>query len=84
MAQNAAARPALERALSLYLEVYDADRSPDVADAEIALAKSFAADGRLDEARSLAQRAKRIQATHPALGSQYRKPLRELEQTLSM
>ena len=84
MAQNAAARPALERALGLYLEVYDADRSPDVADAEIALAKSLAADGRLDEARSLAQRAKRIQATHPALGSQYRKPLRELEQTLSM
>jgi tetratricopeptide (TPR) repeat protein len=83
VAQTAAARPALEGALSLSLELYDADMSPDVADAEIALAKSLAADGHLDEARTLAQRAEHIQATHPALGLQYRKPLRELERALS-
>jgi serine/threonine protein kinase len=83
MGQGAAAQPELVRALSLFVELYNAERSPDVADAEVALAKSLATDGHLNEARVLAQRAKRIQATHPALGFQYRRPLRDLERVLS-
>jgi hypothetical protein len=75
LGQPAVARPDLERALSLFLDLYDPTRSPDVADAQVALARSLVGSGRLAEALVLARSAKRIQAAH-------REPLRELERLL--
>jgi hypothetical protein len=83
LGQPAVARPDLERALSFFLDLYDPTRSPDVADAQVALARSLAGSGRLAEALVLARSAKRIQAVHRELSEQYREPLRELERLLA-
>jgi len=78
----AEALPLLQRAVRLGLEVYDPDRSPRLAGAEIALAMDLVALDRRAEALPLWARAKAIHATHRDLGEQYRKPLRELEAVL--
>jgi tetratricopeptide (TPR) repeat protein len=76
------ALPLLQRALRLGLDVYDPDRSPRLAGAEIALAQDLVALDRRAEALPMLARAKAIHATHRDLGEQYRKPLRELEALL--
>ena len=73
------ALPLLQRALQLGSDVYDPDRSPNLADSQIALASCLLNLGRKDRARELPAQARAIHATHKDLGEQFRKPLRELE-----
>ena len=77
------ALPLLQRALQLGSDVYDPDRSPNLADSQIALASCLLNLGRNDRARELLAQAKAIHATHKDLGEQFRKPLRELEARLT-
>ncbi|MDE3165464.1 MAG: hypothetical protein KGN36_06645, partial [Acidobacteriota bacterium] len=79
----AAALPPLQLATRLGTDVFDPARSPLLADSQIALAKCLAALGSPDEARPLLLQAKAIHSTHPDLGEQYRRPLRELEALLA-
>ena len=79
----AEALPILQRAVQLGSEVYDPERSPALADSQIALAKCQLALGHRDQARALLAQAKAIHSTHKDLGEQFRKPLRELEALLA-
>jgi serine/threonine-protein kinase len=76
------ALPMLERAVELGGEVYDRDRSPLLAESQIALAWCLAESGRTDGARALLSQAKAIHATHQELGEQFRAPLRALDARL--
>jgi serine/threonine-protein kinase len=77
------ALPMLQRAVQIGSDVYDPNRSLELADAQIALAKCLLTLGRRDQARELGALAKAIHATHLDLGEQFRRPLRELEALLS-
>jgi tetratricopeptide (TPR) repeat protein len=77
------ALPLLQRAVQLGSEVYDPDRSPVLADSQVALASCLLESGRRDQARALLAQARAIYSTHPALGEQFRKPLRQLEARLA-
>ncbi len=77
------ALPLLKRAVQLGSDVYDHDRSPALADSQVALAKCLLALGRPDQARDLLAEAKAIHSTHKDLGEQFKKPLRELEALLA-
>jgi len=74
------AMPLLDRAAELSSDLYDPARSPKLADSQIALASCLLGLGRGEQARTLLAGAKAIQATHPELGEQFKKPLRELSQ----
>ncbi|MBS1858124.1 MAG: serine/threonine protein kinase [Acidobacteria bacterium] len=81
--RNSSALPLLERATVLGRDVFDPERSPLMADSQVALAKCLVTVGRPGEARPLLARARGIHATHRDLGEQYRRPLRELEALLA-
>lgn len=78
------ALPLLERAVQLGYEVYDPDRSPALADSQIALASCLMELRRGDQARTLLAQARSIHANHKDLGERYKKPLRELEARLRL
>jgi serine/threonine-protein kinase len=71
------ARPLLEHALDLSEKAYD-PASPEIANAQIALANCYLDLGRLDDARLLAVRAKTIFAAHRQLGPHLLAPMRKL------
>jgi tetratricopeptide (TPR) repeat protein len=71
------ARPLLEHALELSEKAYD-PVSPEIANAQIALANCYLDLGRPDEARMLALRAKAIFAAHRQLGQHLSAPMRNL------
>jgi hypothetical protein len=73
------ALPLLERSVQLGSEVYDPQRSLQLAASQIALASCLVDLGRGDQAPALAAQARAIHATYKDLGDQYRKPLRQLE-----
>jgi hypothetical protein len=77
------ALPQLQRAVLLGSEVYDPERSPDLAGSQVALASCLIELGHRDQARALLAQAKAIHSTHKDLGEQFRKPLRELEARLA-
>jgi serine/threonine-protein kinase len=77
------ALPLLQRGVQLGSNVYDPDRSPILADSQIALARSLLDLGGGDEARGFLARAKAIHATHKDIGDQFRKPLHEMEVLLA-
>ena len=77
------ALPLLQHSVELGKDVYDPERSPAFADSQIALARCLFLLGRRDQARLLLAHAKAIHSTHPDLGDQFRKPLRELDSLLS-
>ena len=79
MSRRAAdALPVLSRAVALSAELYDRERSPQLSDAQIALANCYLALGQRDKAQLLLASAEAIQATHRVLGKQYTEPLRRL------
>jgi tetratricopeptide (TPR) repeat protein len=82
LGQPVSARPDFERALSLFQEVYDRARSPDVADAQVALANCYLELGQPGKAQALFGSAEAIQAIHRELGVQYTEPLRKLRARL--
>jgi serine/threonine-protein kinase len=71
------ARPLLEHALELSEKAYD-PASPEIANAQIALANCYLDLSRLDDARRLAVRAKAIFAAHRQLGQHLLVPMRKL------
>ncbi len=78
-----AAEPRLRQAVALAERHFDRARSPELADAQIALAYALLGLKRAVEARALAAKAQAIHATHKELGEQYRQPLRALEARLA-
>jgi eukaryotic-like serine/threonine-protein kinase len=72
------ALPQLLRSVELSRQLYDPERSPELSDAQIALANCYLALDQLDQSRSLLSGAEAIQATHRELGVQYKEPLRKL------
>jgi serine/threonine-protein kinase len=78
----AEALPLLQRAAQLASELYDPQRSPALADSQIALGLCLLRLGRRDEARVWLSHAQAIHATHRELGEQYRRPLRDLQTRL--
>jgi serine/threonine-protein kinase len=72
------ALPQLLRSVELSRQLYDPQHSPELSDAQIALANCYLALDQPDESRSLLSGAEAIQATHPELGAQYKEPLRKL------
>lgn len=83
LGQPVSARPDFERALSLFQELYDRARSPDIADAQVALANCYLELGQPGKAHTLFGSAEAIQATHRELGVQYTEPLRKLRARLA-
>ena len=81
--QPALALPLLQRALALRAEVYDAQHSPRLTLAQIALADCELDLGHRPQAAALLDQARTVQATHEDLGPQYREPLRRLEVRLA-
>jgi len=77
-----AAEPMLRNAVAIGNRVYDPVRSPELALAQIALARSLMDLKRPDEARLLATKARAIYATHKRLGDQYTRSLRDLNAQL--
>jgi serine/threonine-protein kinase len=77
--QAVAAERSLRKAVELGAEIYDPQRSPELADAQIALAESLLDLNRPAEARALMTKARAIHAVHNELGEQYREPLRALQ-----
>jgi serine/threonine-protein kinase len=75
------ARSSLARAVELISEINDA-ASPWLAQAQIALGEAHLALGDRPTAVALLAKASAIEAVHPKLGEQYRRPLRELESRL--
>ena len=73
-----AARLALEQAVNEYTAVLD-PVSPDVADAQVWLARVLLEFGQRDQARQLAALAAAVHAHYSELGEHYRQPLRELQ-----
>jgi thioredoxin-like negative regulator of GroEL len=78
MGQASQALPLLEQAVALDQQLYDANQSPRLSDAEIALANCSLTLGQRDRARALLASAEAIEATHRELGVQYKEPLRKL------
>jgi tetratricopeptide (TPR) repeat protein len=76
--RSADALPFLRRAVELGADVYDTNRSPLLADAQVTLAECLSELGRRDEALTLLERARSIDATHRELGEHYRQPLLQL------
>ena|SRR6266403_5475065 len=83
LGQPVSARPDFERALGLFQELYDRARSPDIADAQIALANCNLELGQPGRAQALFVSAEAIQATHRELAVQYTEPLRKLRARLA-
>jgi serine/threonine-protein kinase len=77
------AEPMLRQAVRMGTAVYDPRRSPDLAEAHVALAECLLDLNRGEEAKLNATKARTIHATHKELGEQYRKPLRTLESRLA-
>jgi len=77
------AEPMLRQATELGEKIYDPARSPELADAQIALAEALLDLKRPLDARVLVAKAKAIHATHKELGEQYRLPLLALEARLA-
>jgi tetratricopeptide (TPR) repeat protein len=77
------ALPLLERSVQLGSEVYDRDRSLELADSQTTLAACLRDLGRNDQARALLAQAKAIHATHKNVGQQFQSPLRKLEARMS-
>ena len=69
----------LQQALQLSTELYDPERSPVLADAQVALASCLLQLHRGGEASALLRQARAIHAHYDQLGEHYRHPLRELE-----
>lgn len=78
------ALPRLQRAVQLGSEVYDPQRSPELADAKIALATCLVDLGRGGQARAMGSQAKAIHKANKELGEHYRQPLRQLETRLRL
>jgi tetratricopeptide (TPR) repeat protein len=81
MGQNrpADALPLLKRAVALGSEVYDHDRSPALAGAQVELAECLIDQREPAQARALLAQAKVIYAYHRELGEQFTLPLNHLE-----
>ena len=79
-----AARASLERAVSLRETNDDANQSPWLAEAQIALAECLIDLGQRDKARALARKAAAIEAAHMELGEQFKAPLRKVVARLSV
>lgn len=79
--QPATALPLLQRALITRQIVLDA-KSPGISEVQIALANGYLDLGDARRARVLAEEARAIQASHTQLGTQYREPLRQLDERL--
>ena len=77
------ALPLLERAVQLGSEVYDRERSPALAGAQIALSDCLLALGQRDRAKEMLGRARAIHSTYKELGPHRTKPLHDLESRLS-
>ena len=77
------ALPSLQRAVQLGSEVYDRDRSLQLADSQIALASCLLDLGQDDQARTLLAQATAIHTTHKDIGDQFKSPRRRLEARLS-
>ncbi len=77
-----AAQAELQRAVALDAELLDAERSPALADAQLALARSLLAQGQRRLAQALLEQARAIQASHVELAGRWRTPLRELQSQL--
>jgi len=73
------ALPLLQQAVAMDKQLYDAKRSPVLADAEIALANCYLDLGNHKQAQVMLTDAKAIHATHGRLGEHYKGPLRQLE-----
>ena len=65
----------LKDAVALMTEMYDSDRSPVLADAQVALADCYLDLAMSDEAKKLMAQAKAIHAAHHELGKQFKAPL---------
>ena len=76
------ARTNLERALRLR-ESNDNEKSPQIAQAEISLARCLIELGDLARAKILHKKARDIEATHKELGAQFTNPLNELGSRLA-
>jgi serine/threonine protein kinase len=76
------ALPLLQGANQLSSNLFDPQRSPFLAGVKVALANCLLDLGRTGQARTKADEARRIHATHPELGEHYVRPLRELEARL--
>lgn len=77
------ALPQLLRSVELSRQLYDPQRSPELSDAQIALANGYLALNQLNESRSLLSAAAAVQATHRELGPQYKEPLRKLREQIA-
>jgi eukaryotic-like serine/threonine-protein kinase len=75
------ALPLLQRALDTAVE-HLAAPSPRIAEVQIALAECRLALGDVEQARSLAEAAASIQASHDDMGEHYRRPLLRLQAQL--
>jgi hypothetical protein len=73
------ALPLLSRAVALGTELYDHERSPALADAQIALANCLLDLDERAKAHALLAQAKAIHANHRELGAHLRRPLQDLE-----
>jgi hypothetical protein len=58
--------------------LYDRDRSPQLADVQLALANAYAELGKRDRASELLAQAEAIHAATKELGEHIKRPLREL------
>jgi tetratricopeptide (TPR) repeat protein len=72
----------LARAAGLAAEIYDKGVSPQLADAQVALADCEFTLGDSGQALKLAREARVVIATHARLGPQHRQPLAQLEERL--
>ena len=81
MKRAAEALPVLERSVRLS-GIYDRERSPDLAAANIEFARCLARMGQSARARTALAQAEAIQSRHAALGSHLRAPVLELRRTL--
>ena len=70
------ALPFLKQAVELDSALYDPERSPELADAQIALADCLIVLGDRKEASVLIQKAQAIHSAQPDLGEQFKAPLR--------
>ena len=77
------ALPLLKRAVVLDSELYDRERSPVLADAQVALADCYLDLGKRDEAKALLAQAKAIHAAHTELGEHFKAPLRRVAARLA-
>src|SRR5262249_6653151 len=71
------------RAIDLATDVFDAERSPELADIHVRLGQCLLDLGRTEQAQASLAQANAIHARHELLGEQYVEPLHALQACLS-